>query len=80
MQIEEYTNAQASVMALIGQAEQIQAEYNRYDKRYYEALAYEDYAVSESIKNDLNELANRFAKKIEELTAIKALINTYLRK
>lgn len=80
MIISEYTNAQSSIIAMIEKCENVNAEYERIEKRYKEALAYEDYAVSESIKNDLNELATRFAKKIEELTAIKALINTYLRK
>lgn len=72
------TNAQSSIIAMIEKCENVNAEYERIEKRYKEALAYEDYTVSESLRKDLDALAKDFAIKFNKLYALKDLIDKYL--
>ena len=78
MIISEYTNAQSSIIAMIEKCENVNAEYERIEKRYKEALAYEDYTVSESLREELDKLAKDFAIKLNDLYNLKDLIDKYL--
>lgn len=78
MIISEYTNAQSSIIAMIEKCENVNSEYERIEKRYKEALAYEDYTVSESLREELDKLAKDFAIKLNDLYNLKDLIDKYL--